>query len=45
MLDFDSMGRDMHYIEEHADNATSKRNIAKDKVHIIVESIYWQNSV
>jgi hypothetical protein len=29
----------------HADNTTSKRNIAEGKVHLIVESIYWRDSV
>ena len=43
MLDSDCMGRNMHYIE-YADNTTSKRNIAKDKVHLIVGSIYLHNS-
>jgi hypothetical protein len=28
------------YRQEHANNATSKRNIAEGKVHLIVGSIY-----
>jgi hypothetical protein len=33
------------FSQEHANNATSKRNITEGKVHLIVESIYLNNSV
>jgi hypothetical protein len=40
VLDSTYMGRDMHYTNKSMlDDATSKRNIAKDKVHLIVGSI------
>jgi hypothetical protein len=46
MLDFDCIGRDMHSSDKSMlTNATSKRNITEDKVHLIVESIYLNNSV
>jgi hypothetical protein len=43
------METDMHYTDknwqEHADNATSQKNIVEDKVHLIVGSIYLHNLV
>ena len=41
MLESDSMERDMHCTHK----SHVQRNIAECKVHLILESIYWRNSM
>jgi hypothetical protein len=45
MLNFDCIGRDMHSSDKSMHYVMSKRNIIEGKVHLIVESIYLNNSV